>query len=161
MPQPPQRLPWPIWPIVIVAVALLGSWVVREATRQSRPPAAITSAALVAEAKRKPVAFAIHDSLGGRQVAEDVRVLIDGVPIGTLSVSSKNPSASLRATVPAPGRYGWTAHASAMFVDKAGEPFTNSTTGQGVVTIEENASFRVVPSYSGSSWTIALEKDAK
>ncbi|HEY0371239.1 MAG TPA: hypothetical protein VGD79_04525 [Thermoanaerobaculia bacterium] len=180
-------VPWPIWAIVSIAVALIGAWAIQRASHQDplpHTPAVVTgvserqpaspsnqarvvpppnfipaNATSVVDVTPEAVRFTIHDTLGRAQLQERVRVLLDGTHIGTLEISTDNQSATLHATVPAPGRYSWSASAAAVFVDEKGNPFTYTGSGQGIIAIDENSSFDLRAVYSGSTWTLTLERD--
>jgi hypothetical protein len=107
----------------------------------------------------QPVHFTIHDTLGSRQVAEEARILLDGVHVGTLLISTDKPSATLHIKVPAPGRYSWSVSATAVFLNANDQSFMYSGSGQGIILVDENSSFDLRGTYSGPTWTINLERD--
>ncbi|HYK05460.1 MAG TPA: hypothetical protein VE974_27155 [Thermoanaerobaculia bacterium] len=77
----------------------------------------------------QPIIFTVHDNLGPGQIAEQVTLLIDGTIVGTLNVSSEQPSATLTVKVPEAGRYSWSAEAQAIFAAPQGQTFTHTGVG--------------------------------
>jgi hypothetical protein len=61
--------------------------------------------------------------------------LIDRKSVGTLTVNEYHPNARIRVTVPQPGRYSYTAEATAVFnIDGKLYPYTG--TGQGIIDVK-------------------------
>jgi hypothetical protein len=101
------------------------------------------------------VDFMIYDALGEGQVSEQVTILIDGKSMGTLTVSQYHPSAAMTVTVPRPGKYSYTAEATAVYnID--GELYQYTGTGQGMIDVKSGKNFILVGSISGNTWLISL-----
>jgi hypothetical protein len=101
------------------------------------------------------VHFLIHDELGDDQVSEQVTILIDGTSVGTLTVNTYHPNARIRVTVPQPGRYSYTAEATAVF-NRNGKLYSYTGTGQGMIDVKSGKNFRLAGSMSGNTWLISL-----
>ena len=179
--------PWPVWAGVTILAALIGAWAVQKKNDQdsAKTPAYVigvhelqpapsgavqmraipsggiipASATSFTETNSMPISFTIHDTIGWAQTEESVRFLIDGAYVGTLQISRERPSATLRATVSAPGRYSWSASSTAIFLKDDGQAFPYSGSGQGIINIEKDSSFDIRSTYSGPTWTIDVERD--
>jgi hypothetical protein len=103
------------------------------------------------------VEFFILDSLGKNQISEQVMVLIDGKMVGTLNVNKDFPEAVLRATVPKPGTYSYTAEAQSVFNDQ-GKTFTYTGAGQGNISVASGKKFSLAGNFSGDTWLISLQE---
>jgi len=103
------------------------------------------------------VEFFIRNSLGSNQISEQVVVLIDGKLVGTLTVNKDFPEAVLRATVPEPGTYSYTAEAQSVF-NNQGTPLTYNGVGQGNISVQSSKQFSVAGHFSGDTWLISLQE---
>ncbi len=104
------------------------------------------------------IAFSLFDQLGEDQISEQVRVLINGRDVGTLSVSQQRPSASLTVSVPKAGQYSYMLAADAVFRDGSGRHVRLSGVGQGQIEVSDRKRFQLSGGISGDTWIATVEE---
>ena len=102
--------------------------------------------------------FSIFDNLGEDQVSEQVRILIDGKEVGTLTVSEDYQYSGINVTVPTAGRHGYDLEATAKFRDEDGRIYTIIGGGQGSINVSAGKVFELTSTIIGSTWMARMEE---
>lgn len=144
--------PWHVWAIISVVVALIGAYAT---THAGPPPTPTLTVQPTANPGANSIDFTIVDQLGPNQISEQVAVVIDGRSVGTLTVDTYHPTATLSVTVPDSGRYSYSASAEAVF-NIQGKPMQFFGTGQGMVSASSGTNFELQGSFSGNTWYVTL-----
>jgi hypothetical protein len=101
--------------------------------------------------------FTIRDRLGENQVSEQVRILIDGRDVGTISVNEHYPDAMITATVPTDGQHSYVLEARAVF-DVNGDLLEIVGVGQGIISVNKGKEFELMSSFSGNTWLAHMQE---
>jgi hypothetical protein len=101
--------------------------------------------------------FRIRDRLGENQVSEQVRILVDGRDVGTISVNEHYPLAMITATVPRDGQHSYVLEARAVF-NVNGDLREIVGVGQGMINVSTGKEFELMSSFSGNTWLAHMEE---
>ena len=104
------------------------------------------------------VTVTIRDSLGDGQISEQVRVLVDGDEVGTLTVNEHYQSSTLRVTVPKEGQYSYILQARTVFADENVGAREIVGAGQGVIHIKAGKRFELSGTLTGDTWLAHIEE---
>ncbi|HXH71541.1 MAG TPA: hypothetical protein VNI58_01835 [Mariprofundaceae bacterium] len=103
--------------------------------------------------------FWLSDNLGQGQVSEQVRVLIDGKEVGTLTVNEQYPNSKIRITVPNIGRHNYDLEARAVFRDENGQLQEIFGVGQGSIIVSDGKKFELASTITGNdTWIAHMEE---
>jgi hypothetical protein len=123
---------------------------------EAQPP--VTSQPEQAKTDVSPIDFTITDQLGDAQVSERVAVEVDDRMVGTLTVDTVHPTASITVTVPKTGNYAYTLDSTAVFEADDGSYPELIGHGTGQVQVTANKSFALVGNIlDDGTMQIALE----
>lgn len=101
------------------------------------------------------ITFSIKTQLAENEVSEQSRILIDGRPVGDLTVNEHFPEAMLTVTVPARGRYSYTVSSTLVF-NHEGKLAEFAGAGQGLITVEHGKAFELQAAVSGNNVILAI-----
>ncbi len=104
------------------------------------------------------VYFTIRNQLGEAQISEQVRVIIDDKPVGSITVSSVHPSSEISIAIPQEGRYSYQLSVTAYFLDEKGNPFEYSGLGSGYINVYSGKVFSITGQIIGNTWQAWLEE---
>jgi len=102
-----------------------------------------------------PIEFTVRDHLGENQVSEQVTIIIDGKPVGNLTVNEQYPYSEIRVTVPRNGKYSYTIDARAVFRSDE-ELIEYVGAGQGMINVAPQKSFDLQGTVSGETWLVVM-----
>ena len=103
-----------------------------------------------------PVSIRIHNRLGEGQVSEQVKVVIDGTSVGTMTVSAAHPHSEMLVSVPREDRYGYHLTARAVFLNGSDRLVEYVGTGQGYINVKSGMEFSLEGTISGETWLASL-----
>lgn len=99
----------------------------------------------------------IRDRLGENQISEQVRILIDGRDVGTISVNEHYPVAMITAIVPSDGKHSYFLEARAVF-DFNGHLREIVGVGHGMISVSSGKEFELISSFNGNTWLAHMEE---
>jgi hypothetical protein len=97
----------------------------------------------------------ITDQLTQGWTSEQITIVIDGTPVGTLTADASHTTDSLTIRDLAPGRYAYELAVTGYFVNELGEATSVDGYGSGTVALTGSASYAVIMDVTESG-TIAL-----
>lgn len=139
---------------------IVGAVLVVLGVGMSNPPADDPNRRLADPDANTPTAvvFYLRDELGEDQVSEQVRVLIDGSEVGTLTVNEHFPRSRIAVTVPSAGRYSYVLEATAVFRGANRKPYTIVGAGQGNISVSHGKTFELASTVTGDTWMAHVQE---
>ena len=119
-------------------------------------PSNTLSASVVQTNRADSISFRIHDELGEGQVSEQVKVVIDGRTVGSITVSAIHPIAELLVTVPREDRYSYQLASNAVFIGDGEKLSEYIGIGEGYINVKNGMNFSLEGEVSGSTWQARL-----
>jgi hypothetical protein len=102
------------------------------------------------------VYFTVRDELGEGQVSEQVRILINGREMGTLTVNEHYQKATVTVTVPNDGDYSYVIEAIAVF--REGDQLREiNGVGQGTISVKNGNLYELASNITGGTWLAHME----
>jgi hypothetical protein len=102
-----------------------------------------------------PVEFLVKSDLAENAISEQVVIIIDGKPVGTLTASQQHPESIITVTVPQEGSYSYSVDGSIVY-DIDGNEETYTCTGQGNINVTGGKEFYLGISISGDTILVTL-----
>jgi hypothetical protein len=102
----------------------------------------------------------VDNKLADAQESEEVRILLDGKEVGTLSIDSNNTLSTLVVDGASPGVHGYTLLVTMVVSDGDGNKGTLRANGMGTINVSDGKIFRVRGNWDGKSWLPYLEESS-
>ncbi len=139
-----------------VGVLFIGIAVSINPTARAPASTALSAPTGAPTARGETISFRIHDELGVGQVSEQVKVVINGRNVGSITVSAMHRNSELLVVLPHEDRYSYQLAANAVFIEDGDKLTEYIGIGEGYINPADGMHFALEGEVSGSTWQTRL-----